>query len=84
MYEHLRLKNSFVLVCFMVILILRIIIEIEVIKKKIKFALSPVKITNTQEMNHFIWWLKYKYQRSFYKKILEKELKNYLYGFRCF
>lgn len=63
MYEHLRLKNSFVLVCFMVILILRIIIEIEVIKKKIKFALSPVKITNTQEMNQFIWWLKYKYQR---------------------
>jgi hypothetical protein len=55
MYEHLRLKNSFVLVCFMVLLILRIIIEIEVIKKKIKFALSPVKITNTQEMNQFIW-----------------------------
>ena len=52
MYEHLRLKNSFVLVCFMVILILRIIIE--VIKKKIKFALFPVKITNTQEMNQFI------------------------------
>lgn len=53
MYENLRLKNSFVLVCFMVILILRI--RIEVIKKKIKFALSPVKITNTQEMNQFIW-----------------------------
>lgn len=61
MYENLRLKNSFVLVCFMVVLILRI--RIEVIKKKIKFALSPVKITNTQEMNQFIWWQKYKYQR---------------------
>jgi hypothetical protein len=45
----------------MVVLILRI--RIEVIKKKIKFALSPVKITNTQEMNQFIWWQKYKYQR---------------------
>ena len=55
MCKHLRLKNSFVLHCFMVVLILGIMMEIEETKKKIKFPLSLVKIINTQELKQLIW-----------------------------